>query len=181
MAEFLNLLQSIAVGFGLVIVGLLCIAGLVLSCLSISGTWLVVAGAVLAAIIRSEPFPGLWTVLVFIALAILVEAVEAVAGAFGVRKRRGSKLAGLAAVVGGLLGLALGTLIPVPVLGSLLGMLTGSFGLVFAVEACRLKQANRAVGIAWGTVLARVFVILVKVSVTLGMAGYLLLGMLIRS
>lgn len=181
MTEFLNHLQPLAAGTGLAAIGLLCVTGILLSCLSISGTWFVIAGTIIAALIRNDGFPGLWTILIFIALAACVEVIEALAGAWGVRRRGGSKLAGFAAVVGGLLGLALGTLIPIPILGNLLGMLIGSFCLVFAVERYRLKKSNQAAEIAWGTVLARVFMTLLKVSVSLGMSAYLLVGMIIQS
>ncbi len=181
MMEFLPQMQSIAVWLGLAAVVILCAAGILLSCLSISGTWLVIAGTILAAVIKHNGFPGLWTILIFIVLAAFVEVVEALSGALGVRRRGGSKLAGIAAVVGGLLGLILGTLIPVPILGNLLGMLIGGFSLVFAVERYRLKKSAQAADIAWGAVLARVFIMLLKVSVSLGMTAFLFVGMAVQS
>ena len=45
--------------------------------------------------------------------------------------------------------LGLGAFIPVPVVGSLLGMAIGSFGLVFGVERYRLKKTDQAARIAW--------------------------------
>ena len=164
---------------GMIMVGLLCLAGIILSCLSISGTWVVTGAAILAALIRTDPFPGIWTILIFLALSACVEIAEFMAGAFGVTKRGGSKLAGFMAIVGGLLGLMLGTLlIPIPIIGSLLGMLIGIFGLAFLVERHRLKQTEQAANIALGAVLARVFVIFLKVAVTMGMVGWLVIGML---
>ena len=157
----------------------LCITGAVLSCVAISGTWLVVAASILVALLLRSPFPGVGTIVVFILLSIGVEVVEALAGAWGVTNRGGSRTAGAAAVVGGFAGLSVGAAIPPPFIGSLVGMVAGSFGLVFAVEHRRLKKAGRAANIAWGTVTARVLVILLKVCVTLGMSGYLLLGLLL--
>jgi len=164
----------------MVTVWLLCLAGLFISCLGISGTWLVVAGTLIAAWIRPDGFPGLWTVAVFAVLSGLVELAEALSGLWGVRRRGGSKLAGFMAVLGGLGGLLLGSLVPVPVLGSLLGMVAGSFGLVFAVEAYRLKHTQKAARIAWGAVVAHVLVILLKVLMTLGLAAWLLVGVILR-
>ena len=157
----------------------LCAGGLLLSCLSFSGTWLVVAAAALAAALRAHPFPGWWTVAVFALLAAAVEGLEMAAGAWGVRRRGGSPLAGFMALVGGLAGLMVGGLIPVPVVGPLIGMMAGSFWLVYLVERRRLQHAERAAAIAWGAVAARALTILVKVTVTLGMAGYLLIGLLL--
>lgn len=178
MTGFLEIAGAVLSVLGMVLIVALCVAGLLLSCLSISGTWLVAAAAVLAALIRSDPFPGIWTIVIFLLISALVEVAEAVAGAWGVRNRGGSRVAGLAAVVGGLLGLALGSVIPVPLVGGLVGMLVGSFALVFAVERHRLQQLGRAANIAWGAVVARLLVVLVKVTATLGMAAYLLLGMI---
>ena len=177
MMEFFSNIQTLAVGLSMVLVVLLCAAGLVLSCLSVSGTWLVVAGTIIAAIIRGGVFPGIWTIIIFIVLSALVEVVEAVAGVWGVKKRGGSPLAGVMAVVGGLIGFAIGTFIPIPVIGSLLGMFVCSFGLVFAVERYRLKKDGVAVHIALGTVIARIFVLILKVTATLGMSACLLVGM----
>lgn len=152
----------------------LCGIGILLSCLGVSGTWFVVGASLLAMIIRSDPFPGLVTVAAFISISILVEIVEAVAGSWGVIRRGGSWMAGVAAFVGGVAGAIIGSLIPVLFVGSIVGMIIGSFALVFAVEALRLKKTGQAAGIAWGTVMARVIVIFVKVAVTMGMTVYLI-------
>lgn len=172
--------QAIGAGIGMATVWLLCLVGVFLSCLGISGTWLVVGGTLMAAWIRPDPFPGWWTVGVFAVLSGLVELAEALAGLWGVRRRGGSKLAGFMAVLGGLAGLLLGSLIPIPVVGSLLGMVAGSFGLVFAVETFRLKHTQKAARIAWGAVIAHVLVILLKVLMTLGLAAWLLIGVVVR-
>jgi len=176
MSVFMDILQTVGTGGLYVFMALLCLVGVGLSCVSISGTWLVVAATVIAAFAREDAFPGVWTVVVFVGMSLLVEVAEALAGAWGVRRRGGSHAAGVWAVLGGLLGMVLGTLIPIPVVGSLIGMMTGSFVLVFLVERRRLA-ADKAAGIAWGAVAARMAVILLKVVVTLGMSVALFWGM----
>ena len=109
-----------------------------------------------------------------------VEGVEALSGFWGVKRRGGSAWAGVAALLGAFAGLLAGALIPVPVLGSLLGMLAGGFLLAYAVERRRLKSGGRAAHIATGTVLARLSMLLLKVSVALVMSVWLLLGLLDR-
>ena len=163
-----------AAGTGLTyfLVIILCFTGVLLSCLSISGTWLVTAAAVIAALMRGFTFPGWWTIIIFLLLSVLVELAEALAGAWGVAKRGGSKFAGFMAVIGGLLGMIAGVFIPVPVFGSLLGMMIGSFLLVFWVEKRRLATSHAA-DIAMGAVIARVLVVLLKVVVTLAMCVFL--------
>jgi uncharacterized protein YqgC (DUF456 family) len=157
---------------------LLCLVGVALSCLSLSGTWVVTGAAILAALIHPHPFPGIWTIVILVVIAGLVEVCEAFAGAWGVRRRGGSWVAGFAAMAGGLAGLVLGSmLIPIPVAGGLIGVVVGSFGLTFLVERHRLKKAEPAASIAFGAVLAHAAVVLIKVAVSLGMAAYLLFGM----
>ncbi len=157
--------------------GLLCLAGIVLSCLSLSGTWLVLAATGLVAWVRWPEFPGIGTLVVFLILCIGVEIAEAMAAAWGVQKRGGSKATGWAALGGGFLGMILGGfIIPVPVFGNLLGMLLGSFGCAFWVEHARMNKADHAAHVATGAVLARLGVIFLKVAVTLAMIFALAIG-----
>jgi hypothetical protein len=163
----------------LFLAALLSIAGIALSCISISGTWLVVVGAGLTAIVRPDSFPGLGTVVVFILVAGLVELFEFLAGWIGVTGRGGSRLSAVAAVAAGLAGAVIGgILLPVPVLGSIAGMTILSFAAVFAIELRRLKKRRQAANIALGVVTARVMVIFAKTAASLGMTVYLTIGII---
>ena len=177
ISTLISFLHHVLTNLGFVLVWVMCLVGLLLSCLSISGTWLVVGATLISMLLVHSGFPGFGTVLLMIWIAICVEVVEYVAGVWGVKKRGGSNWSGLAALVGGVVGLVLGAAIPIPVLGSLLGMTAGSFGFVYGIERYRLKRAAPAVHIALGTVMARFFVVLLKVSVTLGMMAWLAIGL----
>ncbi len=177
MSELLHWIANFALGLGYILIWMFCLVGLLLSCLSISGTWLVVVAAIVGALLPGTHFPGLGLILLFIYFAVMVEVVEYVAGFWGVKKRGGSSWAGVLALVGGLLGLVIGSVIPIPILGSLLGMMAGSFALVYLFESNRLGKSGPALHIAMGAVLARVMVVFLKVLVTLGMAAWLLIGM----
>jgi uncharacterized protein YqgC (DUF456 family) len=156
---------------------LLCFVGFALSCLSLSGTWVVLGAALLVAWNRWPEFPGIGTLIVFLLLCITAEIIEAFAGAWGVQKRGGSKAAGWAALGGGLLGMLLGTaVIPIPVAGSLAGMIIGSFGCAFLAEHAKMKRTGHAAHVATGAVLARVGVIFLKVGITLLMSLVLAIG-----
>lgn len=157
---------------------LICLVGLAMSCLSLSGTWLVLAATALLAWLRWPAFPGIATGIIFLLLCIGVELLEAVAGAWGVQKRGGSKAAGWAALIGGLIGMVLGGMV-IPVIGNLLGMLLGSFGLAFWVEHARMKKADHAAHVAFGAVVARLGVIFLKVAITLAMIFTLIIGMVL--
>lgn len=137
------------------------------------------AATILAAWLRGPAFPGVVTIAIFALLCVSIEIVEWLAGAWGVQKRGGSKLAGLAAMLGGFAGLFLGGFIPVPILGPVIGMFAGSFGLAYLVERNRLKHHDPALHIATGAVLARIAMLLVKITATFAMTLALFIGMAI--
>lgn len=159
---------------------LLCMLGFILSCLSLSGTWAVLAATGLVAWTRWPDFPGWGTLATFLALCIITEILEAFAGTWGVQKRGGSKRAGLAAMFGGFLGMIFGGLIPIPIFGNLIGMILGSFACAYAVEHARLKHADHAAHIATGAVMARIGVIFLKTGITLAMIVILVAGTMIQ-
>ncbi len=159
---------------------LLCLVGFILSCLSLSGTWAVLLATGLAAWKNQPEFPGFGTLALFLVVCIAVELAEGMAGLWGVERRNGSKSAGWAAVGGGFGGMLLGgALIPIPILGSLLGMLLGCFGCAFLVEYAKIKQADHAAHVAIGAVLARIGVLILKVGATLAMILVLAIGLIL--
>jgi len=159
-----NILQVLVyiLGFGM------CLIGIVLSMVTISGTWLVLLAGLLFKVTHVSLSPS-WTMLVILAvMAILVEVFEGLAGYFGVLKRGGSKFAGFIASVTSFIGGIIGTIIiPIYILGSLIGLIAGGFLGAYAVEYYRLKHNNKAIDIAMGTVIAKVFMMVLKVIVTL--------------
>ncbi len=179
MTEFMDAMGNAGNIIAVAVVFLLCIAGVLLSCISISGTWLILLASLLLSFVRDSPFPGVWTVVFFVIICGGVELMEAVAGWMGIQKRGGSKQAGLFAMLGGLIGLFVGGLIPIPVLGSLAGMMVGSFAFAYIVERKRLEKAEDAANIAWGAVISRIMIILLKVCTTMGMIAYLITGILL--
>ncbi len=154
---------------------LLCGIALILSALAFSGTWLVLLAALITKL--SIGFPTLGTLIIFALLCIATEALEALAGFLGVQKRGGSKLAGWAALLGGLLGAIIGSAV-FPILGTLIGMLFGSFALAFLVEIRSEKKHSEAVHIALGAVWARLGIMLFKTVLTAAMSLWLLIGLL---
>lgn len=158
-------------------VALFALAGLALSCLGISGGYLIAVAAAIAAPLTGPSFPGWGTPIAFAAVSLVVDSVEWMASHWGVRRRGGSKLAGFAAMIGGLLGMLAGSFVFPPV-GSLLGMMAGSFGLAFAVERRRLQANSPAVHIATGAVLACVMMLLIKIAVALMLIATLVVGLI---
>jgi uncharacterized protein YqgC (DUF456 family) len=149
-------------GFGM------CFIAVILSMITISGTWLVLLAGILFKLTNVSLAPS-WTMIITLAvLAILVEISEGFAGYFGVVKKGGSKLAGFVASITSFVGGILGTiLIPIYIIGSLIGLIAGGFLGAYAIEYYRLKHNNKAIDIAMGTVVAKVFMMVLKVIMTL--------------
>jgi uncharacterized protein len=159
---------------------LLCLGGLLLSALSISGTWLVLGAAIGASFLTGpDQFPGWPTIVGFLAVCASVDIIEWFAASWGVRRRGGSHAAGWMALLGSLGGMILGSLlIPIPLIGGLIGMMVGSFSLVYWVEKRRLQQTEHAAHIATGAVLAGMSMLLLKVIATAGLILWLAAGLL---
>ena len=158
-----------------ILAALLCCIGLILSSLAFSGTWMVLLAALITKL--SSGVPTLGTLIVFALLCIATEALEALAGFWGVQKRGGSKRAGWAALLGGLLGAVIGSAV-FPILGTVIGMLLGSFALAYAAEALLEKKHAEAAHIARGAVWARLGIMLLKTVLTAAMSLWLLTGFL---
>lgn len=102
---------------------------LFLTALGLPGNWLMVLGTALVAWWQPEPAMfSHWTLVAIFLLALFGEAAELLAGAFGARRGGATWRGGAGAIAGGILGGLVGTaMIPVPVLGTLLGAGAGAF------------------------------------------------------
>jgi len=162
------------------LVSFLCLTGFILSCLSISGTWFVLLATGLASWHRWPAFPNIKTLIFFLILCILVEVAENFSSIWGVERAKGSKAAGWGAMGGGFVGMILGGIfVPIPVVGNLLGIMLGSFLGAFFVEYKKIKKTHHALKVANGAMLARIFVLVLKIEITLLMILVLAIGLVI--
>lgn len=156
---------------------LLCLCGVVLSFLTLSGTWLVLLAA-LVGLLHSGPEPTWFTVLSFLGVSVVVEVFEAGSAAIVVAGHGGSRLGGIAGMAGGILGMVLGSIfVPIPLVGGVLGMFLCGFGCVFGVERLTGKANGAAYRAALGAVKGRIYALLTKVLATLAMSFWLLKGL----
>lgn len=129
--------------------GLAVLAGLALDLLGLFGNWIILAAVATAAAVSGFDHFGGWTLPILIGLAAMGELLEAAAAGAGVARYGGGKGAMLSAIVGTLVGAAVGTpLIPIPILGTILGACAGAFAFAGLYEALvsrrRLQDAARA-------------------------------------
>ena len=150
---------------------LLALGGWIINVLGMPGNWLVVVLGALCLWLR--PVDHLshvaWPpLIVMVAMALLGEILEFVAGALGASQKGGSKrgtaLAIVGSIGGAIAGLFFGAAIPIPIVGSLIGSLVlgaiGAFGGAIAGERWAGKDwdASIEVGSAafWGRLLGTV-------------------------
>jgi uncharacterized protein YqgC (DUF456 family) len=110
--------------------------GVLLVAMSLPGTWLILAATALFAWLHGYPrLLGVPSLVSLVAIALLGEVLELVAGAAGVRSVGGSARGAIGAVAGGVIGGIIGTFaIPIPIIGSILGAALGSFAGAFLLE-----------------------------------------------
>ncbi|MBX3423598.1 MAG: DUF456 domain-containing protein [Pirellulaceae bacterium] len=122
------------------------IIGLAITVLGMPGNWLVVAlgaGCFLLSTPERAEHVGLWPLLALVAVAGLGELLELAASALGASRLGASKRATMLAIVGSIggaiVGLFAGAIIPIPVVGSVLGslLLGGAGAAVGAVSGER--------------------------------------------
>ncbi len=103
--------------------------GLVLTVFMLPGNWLMVTATVLLAWYRADDeMFSIWTLAAVVTLAIIGELLEFLASALGVKGSGGSRWSSVFAIVGGICGAVVCTfVIPIPILGTLIGVCGGAF------------------------------------------------------
>jgi uncharacterized protein len=150
-----------------------CVAWLT-SLVTLPGNWLIVGFAALFAwLMPSDPQHGLtWTsVAVLLGLAVVGEVIEFGAGAAGAAKhgasKRGVALSMVGAIVGSILGLMVGT--PIPVIGSfvmaLVGGAAGAFGGAYLGESWKGRPEEQRVAVGRGAFAGRIWGTVGKLAV----------------
>lgn len=105
---------------------------LALNIVGLPGNWLMIICTLLFAWWQGPNLPGgvigVPTLVALVVLGVVGEVLELVAGAAGSRQAGGSRRGSLGALMGGVVGgIAATFLIPIPVIGSLIGACGGAF------------------------------------------------------
>lgn len=120
---------------------LLALTGLIISFIGISGTWLVLAGAILFNIITWSWHISLTWLIGLVILAIIGEIIEFIMVGITAKTYGTSKTGMIAAMAGGIAGAIIG--IPGFLFGSILGLLVGAFVGALVVEAIIKKDFTK--------------------------------------
>jgi uncharacterized protein YqgC (DUF456 family) len=138
------------------------IFGLGFTALGLPGLWVMVAALTGYAWVTTfnlyVGWPGILSVL---ALAVVAEVMEFVAGSAGAKQAGGTRRAMVGAVVGALIGGFLFT-IPVPVLGTIFGVCAGAFVGAALVEMGIVGDPTHSMKVGWGAAKGRFYGIVLK-------------------
>lgn len=144
---------------GLVIVALMALS-IVLIPLGLPGLWILAGLVVLGAVLGEV---SAWIAVACLLLAAAAELAEwLVVRSMNIRYG-GSARAFWGAIIGGMLGVLLGT--PVPVVGSVIAGFLGSFLGAALVTYYELGDVDAARRVGWGVLLARTLSVGLKVAV----------------
>lgn len=152
--------------FGIAIIG-----ALLLDVLGLFGNWIILASVAIAGALGGFEHFGGWCLPILFGLAVLGEVLETVAAGLGATKFGGGRRAAVAALVGCLLGAILGTpLIPIPIVGTILGACAGAFIAATLHEYLMSdKQLQSAIWVGIGAALGKVAGLFLKTFVGVAM------------
>jgi uncharacterized protein len=139
---------------------------LFLSALGLPGNWLMVATTTAVAVWQWDSHMiGPWALAAVFALAIGSEVGETLSGALATRKVGGTRKAAVGAIVGGLLGGLFGTgLVPIPLLGTLIGVCAGAFLGATALEMVGGAPVDRSIRSGAGAAVGQSLGMLAKIA-----------------
>lgn len=121
------------------------------------------ATALYARLTRADGYVGLKSLGFLLVLAIIGEIIETFAGSRAVKSRGGGRAGSFGAIVGGIIGgIFLTGLIPVPALGTLCGILLGTFAGAMILEFLGGKQITHSALIGYGAARGRLVGTIIK-------------------
>jgi len=142
------------------------VVGLVLAAFTLPGLWLMLAAAAGYAFLTHGDYLGVKTLVTLLVLAGGAEVAEFFLGGAGAKQAGASKWGIVGGIVGGILGgLFLTGLIPIPILGTVIGICLGSFAGAFGVEIAMGRPVLQSVQIGYGAAKGRLYGIFSKVAI----------------
>jgi uncharacterized protein len=149
-----------------ILLGIIAIAGLVLTVLDLPGIWLIYLSTLILAWITGFEVITIPVLVILFFISFLSTFIDNIVVALGAKRMGGSKWGMLGAVLGGIVGLMIGN-----VIGLLLGPLIGatSFELVFAH-----KNFNESLKAGIGSFIGLLLSIVLKLAINVGIIVYVL-------
>jgi uncharacterized protein YqgC (DUF456 family) len=147
----------------LILLAVMC-GAMFINILTLPGLWLMAAAAILYALVTGFAFLGWRTIVVLLLLAFLAEGAEIFVGQAPTRKAGGGRLAGVGAIVGGILGGMFLSLIPIPIVSTIVGVCAGSFLGAMLMHIVAARDIPVSIRVGAGAAAGRFLGILVKLA-----------------
>jgi uncharacterized protein YqgC (DUF456 family) len=168
-------MEEIGTIIGISLLALCCVLAVAMTALRLPGTWLIIAGALVYGWWADWEGVPWWLVVLLLVVAVVAEVVEWLSSAVTTRKAGGSRQAAIGALVGGFAGmLFLSFLVPIPLVGTMLGALVGCFGGALIAELAMRKKLTQGAKVGLFSALGYVLGTVTKMAIAFTMAGILL-------
>ncbi len=169
--------SRMAQGLDLVAVGIVALAslvGVVLTLLTLPGTWFIILVALLCQWWREGLYEW-WTIALCALLAFAGEVVEFAWSARGAKRTGGTRPGMVGSIVGGLIGAVVGTfVIPIPLLGTIIGAAVGAgLGAVAGERGMSQRTWRESAAVGRGAAVGRLTAVAIKTGIA-GMIGLVL-------
>lgn len=150
------------------------LGALVVVPLGLPGTWLMVATACVYSLFSDFQVgqSDFWVLGILVFLAGIAEVLEFLVGIWGSKQAQVSNGAVISSIILGFVGVAVGT--PVPVIGSVVGLLLGVFIGAYSYELLTTRDPAKSFRSAVAVFFSRIISIFVKTVVAFGMVIYIL-------
>lgn len=158
---------------GWIVFGLVIVVALLLDLVGLFGNWLILGAVTAAWAISGFSYFDGYTLVILVGLAILGEILETMAAGMGAAQFGGGKGSIVAAVIGCIFGAIVATpLIPIPLVGTLIGACGGAFVAATAYELTRKEHGfEGSVRVGVGAALGKVAGLFAKTFVGFAMLG----------
>jgi hypothetical protein len=151
-------------------------AGVLITLLDLPGNLIILVLAVLYGVLDGFVHISVWELVILGAVFLGGELAEIGMGALLAGRERASRRAKIFAFIGAILGGVLGTVV-LPLAGSIIGVLAGCFGGAYFAELNVTGSRFQALRVAKCVLKGQIFGIIIKCTVGIGMAMYVVLSM----
>ena len=142
------------------------VASLLVALVGFPGLWLMTAIAAVYSLFTREQYIGARTLLLLLLLSLIAELLDLLVAGAAARRAGGGKKAAIGAVVGGIVGGLLFSIIPIPIVATILGIAVGTFVGAAGMELYGGGEVEHSMRVGVGAMKGRAY----------GFAGKLAVG-----
>jgi uncharacterized protein YqgC (DUF456 family) len=144
---------------------LTCLTGLLLVLLMLPGLFLMAAASGVYTLLTRAHYLGIRTLLMILLLAVIAELLEMSLGGLVTRRAGGSAGAITGATIGGIAGGIFLTFIPIPIIGTIVGICLGTFLGAAGVELLAGRAKTHSIGVGVAAVKGRIGGVIAKLMI----------------